>query len=238
VPPRVDQIAELTRDIDLPLPPIHQTHLQFIVEVLSAAWVHLLDNYPKVLRQEEEAAINALMETKLQALREENPLWEQMVGAVARGRETVSFDGAHLEKRPDLSLFLTRRMARFPLIVECKIIDQVGAKTGKLYCEKGLSRFLTGEYAWGNSEALMIAYVRDNSTIASTLAPLLAAGVPGSPPPYAARSAVSRINASSADLATSSHDRNFRYLLRKPPRDEPGAIALWHLWLPATVATR
>ena len=29
------------------------------------------------------------------------------------------------------------------------------------------------------------------------------------------------------------YSRSFRYPLRQPPCDEPGAIALWHLWLPA-----
>jgi hypothetical protein len=231
MPPRVDQIAELTRGIDLPLLPLHQEHLSVIVEVLCFAWADLGQRHPEVLLQEEEAAINALMETRLLAFLDEDPLWAQMVRAVARGRETVSFDGAHLEKRPDLSLFLTCRNATFPLSIECKIIDEANRKSGKIYCDNGVSRFLSGEYAWATREAFMIAYVRDESTIASTLMPLFAPPECGSAP-YAAEGAMSAIGDPPLDLAKSIHSRSFRYPLREPPRDEPGAISLWHLWLP------
>jgi hypothetical protein len=144
----------------------------------------------------------------------------------------MSFDGTHLEKRPDLSLFLTRRNAAFPLVIECKIIDQTNGKNGKLYCDKGVSRFLTGEYAWATREALMIAYVRDESTIASTLAPLFVQQA-CAPAPYAAKGGLTAIGAPPPDLAKSSHDRSFCYPHRQPPRNEPGPIELWHLWLPA-----
>jgi hypothetical protein len=231
MPPCVDQIAELTRGIDLPLLPLHLEHLRVVVEVLSAAWADLLHRYPHVLLKEDEAAINALMETRLLKFLDEHPLWAQMVRTVARGRETMSFDGAHLEKRPDLSVFLTRRNPAFPLAIECKIIDEANRKSGKIYCDNGVSRFLVGEYAWGTREALMIAYVRDRSTIASTLAPLFEAPACGSAP-YASEGAVLAIGDPPPDLARSSHARNFRYLLRQPPGDQPGAIALWHLWLP------
>jgi hypothetical protein len=236
MPPRLDQIAELTRGIELPLQPLHQEHLRVIVEALSAAWTDLVQRHPQVLLSEDEADINALMETRLLHRFDEDPLWEQMIRAVARGRETVSFDGTHLEKRPDLSLFLTCRNAAFPLAIECKIVDEANSKSGKLYCDKGVSRFLTGEYAWATREALMIAYVRDKSTIASTLAPLFMQPASG-PAPYAAEGAVSMMGTPPPDLAKSSHGRSFRYPLLKPPRDEPGAIALWHLWLSAASNT-
>ena len=47
------------------------------------------------------------MATRLNRLLDEHPLWEQMVRSVTRGSETLSFDGVHLEKRPDLSIHLT-----------------------------------------------------------------------------------------------------------------------------------
>jgi hypothetical protein len=237
MPPRIDQIDELTRAIELPLPPLHQTHLRAIVETLCVAWADLLEHRPQALLQQDEAEINALMETRLLALLEEDPVWPLMVRAIARGRETVSFDGTHLEKRPDLSVFLTWTKARFPLVIECKIIDEGNDKTAELYCKKGVLRFLNGEYAWANREAIMIGYVRDNSTIASTLAPMFASSSCGRAS-YAAEGPMSAMSPPPPDCATSSHARNFRYPLRQPPHDEPGAIALWHLWLPAALANR
>jgi hypothetical protein len=232
MPPRIDQIDELTRGIELPLQPLHPQHMRVIVEALSVAWGDLLDRHQHALLQQDEAEINALMETKLLALLDEDPLLAQMVRVVARGRETASYDGAHLEKRPDLSVFLTGRNPTFPLVIECKIIDEANGKSAKLYCEKGVSRFLTGEYAWATSEAIMIGNVRDKSTIVSTLAPLFVRSSCGSAP-YAAEGAILPMKPPPPDFAKSSHARNFRYLLRQPPSDEPGAIALWHLWLPA-----
>jgi hypothetical protein len=233
MPPRFDQIGELTRGIDLPLLPLHQEHLRVILDALSTAWADLRERHAPTLFQEDEPAINALMETRLLALLDQDPLWAQMVRAVARGRETMSFDGAHLEKRPDLSVYLTCRNPAFPLSVECKIIDEANGKTGKFYCEKGVSRFLTGEYAWAAKEAVMVGYVRDKSTIASTLAPLFIAAISGGAHPYASEGALSSVGVPPPDLANSTHARRFRYPLRKPPNDDPGTIALWRLWLPA-----
>ena len=103
---------------------------------------------------------------------------------VARGKESLSFDGSHLEERPDLSLNLTRRDLRFPLVVEAKILDAASGKTRNLYCEQGLRRFLEGKYAWGTREAFMLAYVRDGSSITATLNPFLSGTVVDGTPGY------------------------------------------------------
>jgi hypothetical protein len=231
MPPRIDQIEELTRGIELPLPALHQEHFRFIVEKLSSSWAELVRRRSPALLEKDESEINALLETRLLALLDEDPLWAQMVRVIVRGRETLSFDGTHLEKRPDLSLFLTRPPAAFPFTIECKIVDRANGKTATLYCDNGVSRFLSGEYAWATREALMIAYVRDDSTIASTLAPLFAPRGAGAATPYAIQEPLSAIDIDSLDVSRSSHGRGFRYPLRQPPRDHPGAIVLWHLWL-------
>ena len=59
MPQRIDQIAELTRGIDLPLLPLHREHLRVIFETLSAAWADLLLRHSQTLLREDEAAINA-----------------------------------------------------------------------------------------------------------------------------------------------------------------------------------
>jgi hypothetical protein len=230
MPPRLDQIAELTRGTDLPLPPLHREHLRFIVEVVCTAWAVLRERHSHVLLRRDEAEITSLLESRLLAFLDEEPLWAQMVRAVARGRETVSFDGSHLEKRPDLSLFLTCRTAIFPLAIESKIIDEANGKTAKLYCDQGISRFLRGEYAWATREAIMIAYVRDKSTTISSLAPLLMPSGAGAAP-YRTNGPVTPMGIPPPDLVTSSHSRIFRYPLRPPPGNVPSVIALWHLWL-------
>src|SRR5712692_5576956 len=109
VHPREDQVAELTRGQSLPLAPLHEIHLMFIAEVLSRAWNDLLVDRRSILLSGGEPEINALIETRLNTLLDEDELWSQLVRAVARGRETISYDGSHLEKRPDLSIHLTDR---------------------------------------------------------------------------------------------------------------------------------
>ena len=233
VSPRHEQIDFLTRGLDLPFAALRNEHLSVIADVLAAAWADLLQSHPTALATGSEAEINALIETRLGQLLEENSLWEQMVRCVTRGKETLSFDGSHLEKRPDLSIHLTARNQAFPLVVECKIIDAADRKGPDLYCDKGLRRFLTGEYGWATQEAFMMAYVRDGTSIASALQPFLAGSRTLTPEPYLIEDMPSAVALNGSDLACSRHGRPFRYPTRQPPRDLPGVVTLWHLWVQA-----
>src|SRR5258708_35994592 len=118
---RLDQIEQLTRRVQLPLAPLHQEHLSIISEALSIAWRELLRTQRATLLAGLEPEINSLMETHLNQMLDEHHLLAQLVRCVARGKETLSFDGTHLEKRPDLSVYLTFRNASFLLVVECKL---------------------------------------------------------------------------------------------------------------------
>ena len=233
--PRPEQIDELTRGIELPLAALHLEHLSLIADVVALAWDDLARNQARTLAAGSEAEINALLEARLSRLLDEHPLWDQLVRSVARGKETVSFDGAHLEKRPDLSIFLSGRAPAFPLVVECKLIDAPDGKSGKLYCENGLRRFLTGEYGWSGRDGFMLAYVRDQSTIETCLVPFLAKSRAATPDPFAVRDWPVESGHAALDLATTRHNRYFRYLARAVPADAPGPIAIWHLWLPTPV---
>lgn len=221
--PRPDQVSALTRGQALPLPPLPETTLQTIAETLSRAWTDLHIRHAETLRNSSEAEVTSLLEIRLVALLDEDVCWEMLVRGISRGRECISYDGSHLEKKPDLSIHLTGHRFDFPLLIECKLVDRSRGKTVGLYCSDGLMRFVRGEYAWMSAEAFMLAYVRDGSTVAATLHPHLAGNadsvtldlpivVPGP-----------------TDLAHSRHKRLFSYLASA---GEPGPIVLWHLWLP------
>ena len=229
--PRLDQVAELTRGLELPLPAIDDVHLEFIAEVLQKAFQDLRAGEPYTIDSGNESEVTALMESRLNELIEYNLVWSQLVLFVARGKESVSFDGSHLEKRPDLSIVLSDRVRRFPLVVEAKIVDASTAKDISLYCKNGLRRFLVGEYAWGSREALMIGYVRDGSTIEATLNPFLTEAEARGTTSYLVQEYPSGRGSGSIDLAGSRHDRSFVYINREAPRNEPGPISVWHLWL-------
>ena len=212
VHPREDQIAELTRGQSLPLAPLHEIHLIIIAEVLTRAWNDLLVDRRSILLSGGETEVNTLIVTRLNALLDEDSLWSLLVRSVTRGTETVSYNGVHLEKQPDLSIHLTDRSPSFPLVVECKLIDAPSGKRIRLYCDKGLARFVRGEYAWATREAFMLAYVRDGSTIWSCLEPFLARARTMQPDIYLTDALPESIDESEMHLARSSHNRKFRYV--------------------------
>ena len=185
---------------------------------------------PTAVATDSEPEVTALMQARLNELIQEDALWGQLVLWVARGTESVSFDGTHLEKRPDLSIILSGADRRFPLVAEAKILDAGSSKTAARYCENGVRRFVTGEYAWGSREALMIGYVRDGSTIDGTLRPFLSKATAVQRHRYLVESLPTRIDGDPSGLAYTRHGRDFAYTYQRPP-DKPGTISVWHLWL-------
>lgn len=226
--PRTDQVTELTRGLHLPLPEVASIHLEIIAESLIQAFDDVRSEAPETVASGSEDEVTALMEARLNAMIEYAPLWGQLVLCVARGKESVSVDGSHLQKRPDLSIYLSNRNRGFPLVAEAKIIDIAASKTEALYCDKGIRRFVEGEYAWGNREAFMIAYVRDGSSISTKLTPHLSCAMTQTPPGYLVEALPIAVGSGDADLARSRHGRNFTYTTQSLP----GPIAIWHLWLP------
>jgi hypothetical protein len=229
--PRPDQVAELTRGLTLPLPEVSPDLLEVIAEGLLRAFGDVRARSPVTVASGSEAEVTALMEARLNTLIEEDPLWGQLVLCVVRGKESLSFNGEHLEKRPDLSIYLSNRNRGFPLITEAKIIDAASSKTEALYCDNGILRFVNGEYAWGNREAFMIAYVRDGSSISTKLTPFLSGAISTKPPGYLIESLPTAVGVASNDLALSRHGRCFMYDGHSSSGLGPGPISVWHLWL-------
>ena len=227
---RPDQVAELTRGVRLPLPAVAEEHLEVLAEGLRQAFDELCVDQPITLASGDENEVTALMEARLNMLIEKGSLWGQLVNCVARGKESVSFDGSHLEKRPDLSIYLSDREQRFPLVAEAKILDAAASKTARLYCDEGVRRFVEGEYAWSNREAFMIGYVRDGSSIDVQLKPFLSKAMGSNPPGYLVEKLPVHAGSSALDLARTRHGRNFVYSAQAPP-NSPGSILIWHLWL-------
>ena len=227
---RPDHIAELTRGARLPLEPIPDAHLSVIFETIIQAWQELQSIGAVALHQGDEAEVNALLEPRLNHYCQSLPFWKDVVHSVQRGRESMSYNGAKLEKRPDVSLIFFHGNRNFPLVVECKIIDQPNQKGVGLYCSNGISRFINGDYAWANKQGVMLGYVRDGSTVATKLAPYLSKKANLSPDPFQTISHPLPRPEISPMIQHSEHNRSFAYL---PEVDGavPGSISLFHLWL-------
>jgi hypothetical protein len=204
--------------------------MRIIAEALSKAWTDLLRTQREVLLSGQEAELNALMATRLNSFLDEDVGWSVLVRSVTRGSETSSFDGSHLEKRPDISLHLTARNPSFALIIECKLLDHPHGKRTDMYCSDGLARFVRGEYAWASREAFMLAYVRDGSRIDTSLTPRLSECREQNPDPFGTSALPEMIEGTHLHLARSRHRRNFRYV-GDPSSNKPGPICIWHLWI-------
>ena len=228
--PRHDQVAELTRGLRLPLAAIADVHLKILAERLQRAFDDIRAHSPATVATGTEPDVTALMQARLNRLILEDPLWGQLVLYVGRGVESISFDGSHLEKRPDLSIVLSAADRRFPLVAEAKILDATTSKTTRRYCENGIRRFVEGEYAWGNREAFMIGYVRDGSSIATTLKDYLSKAMELHPDRYLVEALPVPLESDPSDLAYTQHGRDFVYGSQRPPNG-PGPISVWHLWL-------
>ena len=228
--PRHDQVSELTRGLRLPLAAIADVHLEILAERLQRAFDDIRKRRPATVATGTEPEVTALMQARLNCMIHEDPLWGQLVLSVGRGAESVSFDGSHLEKRPDLSIVLSAADQRFPLVAEAKILDATASKTARRYCENGIRRFVEGEYAWGNREAIMIGYVRDGSSIATTLKDSLSRAMELHPDRYLVEALPVPVESDSSDLAYTRHGRDFVYGSQRPP-NSPGPISVWHLWL-------
>lgn len=74
----------------------------------------------------------------------------------------------------------------------------------------------------------MLAYVRDDSSISTTLAPYLEASAG-----YEVEAMPEPINVMNIDGAHSTHKRSFKYVVGPPANQEPGPISVWHLWIKA-----
>jgi hypothetical protein len=217
------QVEALTRGIDLPRHPLGVRMAQQLSIFITDGWTALLANNPQSAIDAAEPSVSSLLLSELLALRR-TKRWKWMVRSIHGGSNQMNFDGTLIEKSPDLLIDLTDEEAIFPVIVECKIVNALNDQTVQLYCEKGIDRFVRGDYAWMNREGFMLAYVRDASVIATHLAPYLARtpahGLVGEPAAFGG----------ARDIAITIHDRNFLFPTRVAPNNRPGPIELHHLW--------
>lgn len=228
--PRPDHIAELTMGARLPLNQVGDVHLGIILETIALAWSELVADGASTLLSGSEAEVNALLEPRLNHLCQTQPLWKDLVHSVHRGRESMSYNGAKIENRPDLSLVFTTGNRNFPFSIECKIIDHPNGKSIGLYCKNGICRFISGDYAWAHRTAVMLAYVRDGSSLATKLSPHLAESAASSSDAMQTISQPSPRPDIHPTAQHSSHNRNFSYLPNVDGKS-PGPIDIFHLWL-------
>jgi hypothetical protein len=99
---------------------------------------------------------------------------------VYRQAQVSDYTGKKLGKSPDLCFRLSPDDSEEyfgisehdALFVECKPVDNTHP-AGSKYCDDGLIRFVTGDYAWAMPQAMMIAYARHGRTMRAHLVPAM-----------------------------------------------------------------
>jgi hypothetical protein len=175
-----------TQDVafELPHPPI-PLRLMLIVHAAVGRALQLLRESPPsgfMLGLADEDTITFhlhwVMANRLYKSREVPGFDKRIFGKPAREPKMANFDGNHPDKMPDLVFFLNRDslpvlVSHDALVAECKPVDKDHPAGGK-YCDKGLKRFVNGDYAWPMQDAMMVGYVRDGRSIAANLLPAMA----------------------------------------------------------------
>jgi hypothetical protein len=167
----------------LPHPPLGLPVILLIRRVLLRAFEKLAEReFPLATELEDritEQLFNVI-ENDLRQSGEIKGFTTRAYDRVVRHAQVTDYAGVRLAKTPDLSFKLRNdetepRLAlssHEALFVECKPVDN-DHSAGSDYCDKGLLRFVNGDYAWAMERALMIGYVRHGRTIAKHLIPTM-----------------------------------------------------------------
>jgi hypothetical protein len=225
--------------VSLPHPPYPKATLRLIEAAVAEAWRIIRDHpegdidianadEPRITRELRTCLVNQVLDGPTV------PGFTSKIFKISPGGVFESFNGTHLEKRPDLYIDIERESNAYVwrsvdgLFVECKPVDS-DHPAGGAYCDKGIIRFVEGEYAWALSQALMIGYASTGYTLPTKLNDALAS-----------RTAEMKTTENAKQCLESSasgycqhphitvHERDFIYPSTKkkaPP------ITLRHLWL-------
>lgn len=229
--PRPDQISLLTQGITLPLSRIPNEHIDIVIESIVEAFNYIKVNHPNIISSETEVLITAAICNRLKNTLPDNPILRLIVTNIVRGEENLSYNGSHIEKRPDFSFKLSSQERIFPLLAEAKVIGTTRSQSLDSYCKKGILRFVQGEYSWWDRDAIMIAYAINTQTAQDDLTPLLKTDKTGKTPLYFTKSFPKKVQLNTQIIPRSEHFRKFRYNLGTLGTGKPGTISLWHLWL-------
>ena len=229
---RVSLLIGVVGDTPIPRKKLKEKHMLRIITATCNAHGQIKKTQ-KNYNAFSEIEMTIFMQEKLTRMINSDHNFSKIVYSVDRGGEYFDYNAKKLENRPDLT-FKIRNHIRPGLIifVEAKIIFQKGNSWKKieLYCQEGIMRFVSGQYAWQESEAIMFGYVKDGSSINPTLTAYLNKGQnPSISKRFAVHDNPIAVPKIKGDVAYSVHYRNFPY--HPKFKSKPGKIKIWHVWL-------
>ncbi|MEO7300902.1 MAG: hypothetical protein ABI042_20240 [Verrucomicrobiota bacterium] len=226
-------------NLELPHPPISLSVFLVVEAALRATW-DLMRTKPnpnlQLLSEDEDPVTCELSERMCNEVFNRGVVDgfdRSLFAKPTRESKLKNYNGKNQDKMPDLLIDLVDRpVVRIPaqdwLFVECKPV-QSGRSAGAHYCDKGIIRFVRGDYAWAMPSALMVGYVTENYTLSKKLIVALKKRKSTLPtldfPTPCAHSPVTRW---SEPVHISKHGRTFRYDETNRPAPP---IVIRHLWL-------
>ena len=226
----------------LPHPPLGLPVILLIRRVLLRAFELLREekfNFASASENEVTAALRSTIESNLRQTGEVAGFNRRRFETVGRQGKWANYNGTSMMKESDL-VFKLRDDESEPrpvlsefegLFIEAKPVDSTHP-VGSKYCDDGLIRFVRGDYAWAMQDAMMLAYARDDRTIAGHLIPemtkpgrmtsLATVQLPGA----CLISAAAECTEAEA-VHISRHRRNFPWPHSKGPATD---ITVYHLW--------
>ena len=156
--------------IRLPHPPLSLRSHLIIETAICAAW-ELMLTHPRtgfdLLAANEDTVTHELFERLYDEVFDKGVVGgfgREVFASVRREPKVRNFNGSSLDKMPDLLVEFIDRPAgsmnsQHGLFIECKPVDQEH-RAGSAYCDKGLIRFVRGDYARAMQSAMMVGYAR------------------------------------------------------------------------------
>jgi hypothetical protein len=155
--------------VKFPHRPYPKATLRVVEKAIAEAWRIIRDNPGagfNIVTADENRITRELRTCLLNQVLDGSavPAFTSKTFDVNRGSEFESYDGTHLQKKPDLHFAIRRDVPRIlrsadGLFVECKPVDADHPVVGD-YCDKGIIRFVNGEYAWAMSIGYMVGYAK------------------------------------------------------------------------------
>ncbi len=219
-------------DYTLPHPKIPQRTVLLISKVIRSAW-QLLAEKPvsgfHMRSADEDTITQVLVEIIENILRKTGDIDGfncTLFGKVTRDQKITNFDKKHPDKMPDI--FFDLRRDRLPIIndqdglfVECKPVDPQHPILS-YYCNKGLVRFVNGDYAWAMQDALMVGYVKGRYSF------IKLGSILDDEKSKATLKPIEHFAVDEYEIYRSSHKRDFYWLEN---RGQACPITISHLWL-------
>lgn len=164
--------------ISLPHRPYPDATLRVIEKAIAEAWRIIRDQpqggFDIKNASEDRVTLelrNCLLNTVLAGAKV--PGFTTELFDVSREGKFESYDGTHLDKMPDLQIKIKRAkpvslLSADGLFVECKPVGP-DHPAGSAYCDKGMIRFVNGDYAWAMPQGLMVGYAAPGYTMPEKL---------------------------------------------------------------------